>query len=127
MDFKKLKVYSNDLLKSIIDIINKDKKYVEGRIEYNGKAICIEDDYGTRFWIRLSLNKDDKLIVDLSTIELKEEFQRKGIFNEICKMIQNKDYVKSAFISNICTEKMFGFCKKYEFEFIESLNAYKVK
>ena len=106
MDFKKLKIYSNDLLKSIIDIINKDKKYVEGRIEYNGKAICIEDDYGTRFWIRLSLNKDDKLIVDLSTIELKEEFQRKGIFNEICKMIQNKDYVKSAFISNICTEKM---------------------
>lgn len=122
-----LEQYTDDLLKSILNIINKDKEYVIGKTEYRGKAILIEDMKGTRFWLRISVNKDNKLIVDLSTIELRDSLQRKGLFSKICKMIQDKEYIEKAYISNVCTEKMLNFCKKHNLEFMEPLNAYKIK
>lgn len=122
-----LEQYTDDLLKSILNIINKDKEYVIGKTEYRGKAILIEDMEGTRFWLRISVNKDNKLIVDLSTIELRDSLQRKGLFSKICKMIQDKKYIEKAYISNVCTEKMLNFCKKHKLKFMELLNAYKVK
>lgn len=126
MNCDKLSIYSTDLMNLIIKIIGKHGKVVDGRLEYSGKAILIEDNYGTRFWLRV-MYYNDKIKVDFSTVELKNALRRKGVFSEICEMVKEKDYIESAVISNVCTHEMYNFCVKNGFELNKMMNSYKIK
>lgn len=126
MNCDKLSIYSTDLMNLIIKIIGKHGKVVDGRLEYSGKAILIEDNYGTRFWLRV-MYYNDKIKVDFSTVELRNALRRKGVFSEICEMVKEKDYIESAVISNVCTHEMYNFCVKNGFELNEMMNSYKIK
>lgn len=127
MNNEKLAMYSNDLLNSIIKIIEKHGEIVNGRLEYWGRAILVEDNYGTRMWIRVVEWKDEKIRVDFSTVEFRDKLRRKGIFREICNMVRKKDYIESAVISNVCTQEMYNFCHKHNLAFNEMMNTYRVK
>ena len=106
MNCDKLCMYSTDLMNSIIGIIGRHGEVVDGRLEYSGRAILIEDNYGTRLWLRV-MYYNDKIKVDFSTVELRNALRRKGVFSEICEMVKEKDYIESAVISNVCTHEMY--------------------
>lgn len=120
-------MYAENLMYSIVRIIEKYNAKVDCRLEYGGSAILIEDRYDTRFWLRVSDWRDGKIRVDFSTVELRYGLRRKGVFSEICDMVKRKEYVGSAVISNVCTEEMLNFCKKHKFRYNEMMNNYQIK
>lgn len=120
-------MYAENILNSIIKIFEEYDVIVSGRVEYSGRAVLVEDEYGTRIWIRLSDYRNiNKVRVEFSTVEIRDDIRRKGVFSKICNMIKEKDYVEHAVISNVCTPEMSKFCKKNKLEFNEMMNEYRI-
>lgn len=98
---------------NVADHINKIliKYNIITTVEYKGTSIKVVDNEGTYMWIRVML-ADGKLRLQMSTIQLREELRRKGIFTEIFNKLKDLEYVYVIDITGVCTEEMMNWVTK---------------
>lgn len=125
MDVNNLENISNNILSTLMNILNNHELDCVGRLEYHGKAINIWDNYGTKFWIRV-MPLNNRVIADFSSVELREDKRRQGIFDEICESMKHKDFIEKVLISNVCTDEMEAFCKKHNYTYDDMMMTYRV-
>lgn len=108
----------------IIDTLNKQGIKVDGRVEYNGSAICIEHkNLNIWMWLRLMWNETaDKCTIYMSNIKFTPKYQRKGIFTNIINMLKRNKYIDNIVIQSVSSDSMRNWCKKHRF--IEDEHAY---
>ena len=91
---------------------------VNGRVEYNGSAISIEDDeWHVRMWLRLTWdNNANKCVIFMSNINLHNKIQRKGIFTNVIKGLKTDKYIDNIVIQSVSSDAMRNWCKKHRFK-----------
>ena len=89
-----------------------------GRVDYNGSAILIEDDqWLVRMWIRLIWSDNlDECTVYMSNIAFNEKLQRRGNFTSIINKLKRTKYVNNIVIQSVSTPAMRNWCEKYKFK-----------
>ena len=117
---------ATEIMNSIVKLLRKDGIKVDGRIEYRGTAISIEDkDWNVRMWIRLMWNSTfDKCIIYMSNIRFSDEFQRSGYFTNVINTLKKSKYIENIVIQSVCTDAMRNWCKKHRFSTNEYMSDY---
>lgn len=116
----------HDLVESFQGVFDNRGVTMRVTLENLNKVVSIEDDRGTRIWIRL-MPIGDKLSLDFSAVEFASELRRKGLFESLCGVVKDKDYIGEAVISNVCTNEMTCYVKKHNYEYNGCMNWYSVK
>lgn len=62
-------------------------------------------------WIRL-LPIENKYRVGISTVELRQDLQRRGIFTKLYKSLCSCDVVEKVCIESVCSQEMLNWCSK---------------
>lgn len=109
---------NSEILKdTIVKTLHKNGLNVFGRVEYNGSAICIEDEnWNVRMWIRLAWDANaDRCVIYMSNIKFCDILQRRGYFTEIINILKKNKYISNIVIQSVSTEAMRNWCKKHRF------------
>lgn len=96
-------------------------------VEINNYGKCLRVEDGKHFiWIRL-LNFENHFIVDINNISFVESEQRKGLCDRLIKVIRSRQYVDRAYISSVCSDKMYNFVRKHKMAYNAASDLWEFK
>lgn len=111
----------NSIIIDIQAIINRYRDDILISMENRGCCIGAHNTYDSipcnetmTLWIRIMPYENNKLTLDISSIQLPLSLRNHGVFTKLMKRLKQHRNVGQLMVTSVCTKEMFKWCYKHK-------------